>query len=322
MPKLKKLLQVANNATKKSINWHPGHMYAGLQAMIGKLRTVDCIVEVHDARIPFTGRNLDLKQQLGTIKPHVLVLNKCDLADLSRWKAVKERLEGNGDKNVMLCDLTGHTSLESLNFTKLLDKSMSAINLSNRFNRQDAREFKLMVVGIPNSGKSTLINRIRQHHLGRPGEATKTGPSAGVTRHVEFMIKACSRPPIYVLDTPGVLQPSATKDHGQAMQLALCSSINDKVLNPEHLAKYLLSYLNDREDFFYSTHFGLDNCKISSTKELVEYMREARRQTQLETNPHVEPDVNKYSDNVLLWHFIKLFRIGKLGRIMFDDGGQ
>lgn len=320
MVKFKKFLQVANQvaASKKTLNWYPGHMYSGMQAMVGKLRTVDCIIEVHDARIPFTGRNKEFKQQLGAIKPHVLVLNKCDLADLSRWNSVKERLQSCGDQNLMLCDLTGRVSLESRNFTQLLSKVIEAINRTDRYNRMDSKSFKLMVVGIPNCGKSTLINRLRQHHLGKGGEAVRTGASAGVTRHVEYMVKVSSRPPIYVLDTPGVLQPSATKGYDQAMQLALCASINDKVLNPVDLVSYLLRYLNEREDLFYSSFFGLENQAIPSTEILLKQMRETRRKEAMIKNPHTEPDVNKYNDETLLWHFIKLFRLGNFGKIMFD----
>lgn len=310
MTKLKNLIKTASTAVKSSINWHPGHMYSGMQAMIGKLRTVDCIIEVHDARIPFTGRNVEFRRQLGTIKPHLLVLNKCDLADLTGWKSIHDRLTKRGDQNVLLSDLSGNNTTEyQKNYTKIIDKAMSVIGQSERYNREGEKNFKLMVVGIPNCGKSTLINRLRQHHLGRKGEATKTGPTAGVTRQVEFMIKVCSRPSIYILDTPGILEPGATRNVDQAMRLALCSSINDRVLKPEQLASYLLNFLNNQQNFFYLEVMNLEK-PILSTPELVARLKEIRVRQ--------DPNASATDNDELLWQFIRNFRKGHFGQVMFD----
>lgn len=287
--------------------------------MIGKLNTVDGIVEVHDARLPFIGRNKEFRDHLGAIKPRVLVLNKSDLADLSRWDSIKNRLEREGEKNVVLTDLSGSDfGFNTRGYNTLIQTIVDAINHSERNNRQATERFKLMVVGIPNVGKSSLINRLRQLHVGFGGEPAKVGPSAGVTRRVEQMIRICSRPPIYSLDTPGVLQPSTVKNRAQSMQMALCSSINDTVLEPLELARYLLAYLNEQENYSYSNFFQMNQQSVTSIEEFVravivnnDMIDKIRT---VNGNQVVElPDVDK-----ICWRFIKAFRKGCFGKVMFD----
>lgn len=299
----------------KVINWFPGHIYSGMQAMIGKLNTVDCVVEVHDARIPFTGRNLEFRNHLGAIKPRLLVLNKSDLADLKRWDSIKERLARSGDENVLLTDLSGSQFCYSnRGYDKLMGNVVNLINGSDRFNRESAREYKIMVVGIPNVGKSTLINRLRQYHLGLKGEPATTGGYAGVTRHVMNRIKVCSRPPVYLIDTPGVLQPSATKNIKQAMDLALCSTINDDVLEVDQVAAYLLERLNKMKNFSYQHTFQIDS-PASNLDELIkaasvhENMRIQVKSNEMD-KMIVRPNVER-----ICWKFIKDFRMGLYGKM-------
>jgi ribosome biogenesis GTPase A len=293
-------------------------MYTGMQAMIGKLNTVDCVIEVHDARIPFIGRNTEFRQHLGCIKPHILVLNKSDLADLGRWKQVEEKLRSQGDHNVILTDLSGtQFSHSSRGYQGLLDKAITLIRQSDRHNRGHLSHFKVMIVGIPNVGKSTLINRLRQHHLGLKGEATRTGNIAGVTRHVENMIKICPRPLIYSLDTPGVLQPSATKDHSTAMKLALCSTINDRVLKPYPIAKFLIQYLHLEQNFFYVDHFELEG----PVKDIDEFCRQIAAANYPNYNhrssSHQVTDL--IDTDKICWKLVNSFRKGLLGKVMFFE---
>lgn len=319
MPSIRQLArslgQVKNSQV---INWFPGHMYSGMQAMIGKLNTVDCVVEVHDARIPFTGRNLEFKNHLGAIKPRILVLNKSDLADLTHWDSMKKRLAQTGDENVVLTDLTGSQfSLHVKGYDKLIGNIVDLINKSERFNRESASEYKIMVVGIPNVGKSTLINRLRQYHLGARGEPATTGSNAGVTRQVMNRIKVCSRPLVYLIDTPGVLQPSATRNVDQAMRLALCSTINDNILKIDHVAKYLLERLNKSKNFSYQHTFRID-APVSSLDELIRAVsvhNDMRSKVKcIETGCTTErPNIER-----ICWRLIKDFRKGLFGKMTLD----
>lgn len=328
MPHIKKLARLGslnNNATKEQVipNWFPGHMYAGMQAMIGKLNTVDCIVEVHDARIPFTGRNTEFRQHLGRIKPRVLLLNKQDLADLSRWTEIEKRLHNEGDEHVILSDLTGSEfSFNQRGYTQLLQKVMDLINSSNRFNRQNQKAFKIMITGIPNVGKSTLINRLRHLYMGSKGEATRVGPEAGVTKHVENIIKICARPRIYTLDTPGVLEPSKTKDLDASMQLALCSNINDAILKPIQLAQYLLDYLNKKDNTCFRLFYGLDK-PIESVMEFSQFYNNKmnedwKERVDLDLVKNDVPPPKIVDIDTVCWRMVKDFRKGNLGKIMFD----
>lgn len=319
MPNIRRLVKNVHKIKgTTAINWHPGHMFSGMKAMIGKLNSVDCVVEVHDARIPLIGRNNEFRQHLGLIKPHILVLNKSDLADLTKWDLVETKLAQNGDNNVLLTDLSGSEfSHSSRGYDKLLDKAVKIINQSNRYNRSFINNFKIMIVGIPNVGKSTLINRLRQHHLGSRGEASRTGNMAGVTRHVENMIKICARPLIYSIDTPGVLEPSVTKDHDNAMRLALCSTINDKLLRAEELTNYLLNYLNKIDNLTYQYYLGLEKPASNSVEllKMVSSQDNTLQQIKLSKNQASEGELDIER---VCWKFVKLFRNGALGKVMFE----
>lgn len=308
MPNIKQLARTGSSykdATKGAvINWFPGHMFSGMQAMIGKLNTTDAVIEVHDARIPLIGRNKEFREHLGVIKPRILVLNKADLADMRYWSEVKEKLRQRGDENIILTDLSGTCfSHKSRGYDTLLQRVVDLINRSDRHNRAAADHFNIMIVGIPNVGKSTLINRLRQHHLGRGGEPATVGSSAGVTKRVEYKIKICSRPLVYSLDTPGVLQPSQTKDKKQAMKLALCSNINDAVLDVETIASYLLDYLNQHDMLLYLDDFGLSEPAKSISTLFREPDGTSIREPSVTTN--------------ICWRLVKNFRIGRYGKVMF-----
>lgn len=319
MPSIRQVAKTLGHVkSNQAINWFPGHMYSGMQAMIGKLNTVDCVVEVHDARIPFTGRNQEFRRHLGLIKPRVLVLNKSDLADSSRWDHIKRRLAEAGDENVILSDLSGSQfSHSTRGYDKLMENVVHLVHSSERYNRQTSKEYKIMIVGIPNVGKSTLINRLRQYHLGLKGEPAATGSFAGVTRHVMNRIKVCSRPLVYLLDTPGILEPGATKNNERAMRLALCSTINDRVLKIEPLAEFLLKLLNKSKNYTYMHLFKIDSA-VDNLNELIlaasihEDMRSQVKCTRtglMVDRPHSEK---------ICWKLVRDFRKGLLGRMTLD----
>uniref|UniRef100_A0A452RN04 Mitochondrial ribosome associated GTPase 1 n=1 Tax=Ursus americanus TaxID=9643 RepID=A0A452RN04_URSAM len=221
--------------------WFPGHMAKGLRKMQSSLKLVDCIIEVHDARIPLSGRNPLFQETLG-LKPHVLVLNKMDLADLKEQQKIIQHLEGKGLKNVVFTNC-----VRDENIKQVIPMVRGLVESSYRYHRGESLEYCAMVIGIPNVGKSSLINALRRQHL-RKGKATRVGGEPGITRAVMSRIQVCERPLMFLLDTPGVLAPRiASVEMG--LKLALCGTVLDHLVGEETLADYLLYTLNRHQLF-------------------------------------------------------------------------
>ncbi|KAL1433428.1 hypothetical protein MTO96_012549 [Rhipicephalus appendiculatus] len=191
-------------------------MYTGMKDMQRKLKSVDCVLELHDARVPLSGRNPHFLSMIAAIKPHILLLNKTDLADPNLKATVVQQLRDQGTQNILHIRSTE----PSRNVDKIMPMVADLIRHSERYNRQEVFDFNIMVIGIPNVGKSSLINALRKMHLGKKGPATRVGATAGVTMRVLERIKISEDPQMYLLDTPGILSP-ATNDPQTALQLAL-----------------------------------------------------------------------------------------------------
>ncbi|XP_019499638.1 PREDICTED: mitochondrial ribosome-associated GTPase 1 isoform X2 [Hipposideros armiger] len=185
-----------------------------LKKMQSSLKLVDCIVEVHDARIPLSGRNPLFRETLG-IKPHLLVLNKMDLADLSQRQKILQHLEREGLKNVIFTNC-----VKDENVKQVIPAVTELVRSSCRYHRGENVEHCIMVIGVPNVGKSSLINSLRRQHL-RKGKATRVGGEPGITRAVMSRVQVSERPLVFLLDTPGVLPPRIESVE-TGLKLALC----------------------------------------------------------------------------------------------------
>ncbi|KAM3271434.1 hypothetical protein ACQJBY_041929 [Aegilops geniculata] len=209
----KRASDMAFNAGGGAINWFPGHMAAASRAIRDRLKLADLVIEVRDARIPLSSANEDLQPVLAA-KRRILALNKKDLAN----------------PNIM--NLLGLVEL------KLREAILKEPTLL------------VMVVGVPNVGKSALINSIHRIANSRfpvndKMKRARVGPLPGVTQDIAGY-KIASQPSIYVLDTPGVLVPSIP-DMETGLKLALTGAVKDSVVGEERIAKYLLSLLNIRK---------------------------------------------------------------------------
>ncbi|XP_023977288.1 mitochondrial ribosome-associated GTPase 1 isoform X2 [Physeter macrocephalus] len=229
--------------------WFPGHMAKGLKKMQSSLKLVDCIIEVHDARIPLSGRNPLFQETLG-LKPHLLVLNKMDLADLKEQQKIIQHLEGEGLKNVIFTNC-----VKDENIKQIIPMVTELVGSSYRYHRGENLEYCIMVIGVPNVGKSSLINSLRRKHL-RKGKATRVGGEPGITRAVMSRIQVCERPLMFLLDTPGVLAPRIQSVE-TGLKLALCGTVLDHLVGEETLADYLLYTLNRHQLLGYVQHYGL-----------------------------------------------------------------
>uniref|UniRef100_A0A914CJE7 G domain-containing protein n=1 Tax=Acrobeloides nanus TaxID=290746 RepID=A0A914CJE7_9BILA len=245
-------------------------MHIQFKRMEAKLRSVDLIVEVHDARVALTGRNPEFYSRIYAIRPHILVLNKMDLI------AEKHR----GIQHILWTDCKRRAKIALRDLQKVM---LNCLRQDNRFNRTVRPEYQVMVIGIPNVGKSSLVNSMRNSNLGLKASAVAEGARPGVTTRVQTRVRILDNPPIYVLDTPGILYPN-TRNAEDILKIALCDLMLESKTRPNYAADYLLYWLNKNRDFSYVDYFQLPNgpcddlpillkeiCKIKSLRTEVAY---------------------------------------------------
>ncbi|XP_030525969.1 short integuments 2, mitochondrial [Rhodamnia argentea] len=226
------------NSSGGAINWFPGHMAAATRAIRDRLKVSDLVIEVRDSRIPLSSVNADLQPHLSK-KRRVIALNKKDLANpniMHKWTHYFE------SRNQDCLPINAHSKSS---VKKLLD--LVELKLKEAISREPT--LLVMVVGVPNVGKSALINSIHQIASSRFPVQEKikratVGPLPGVTQDIAGF-KIAHHPSIYVLDTPGVLVPSIP-DIETGLKLALAGSVKDSVVGEERIAQYLLAVLNTR----------------------------------------------------------------------------
>ncbi|XP_035125488.2 mitochondrial ribosome-associated GTPase 1 isoform X1 [Callithrix jacchus] len=291
--------------------WFPGHMAKGLKKMQSSLKLVDCIIEVHDARIPLSGRNPLFQETLG-LKPHLLVLNKMDLADLTEQQKIMQRLEGEGLKNVIFTNC-----VKDENVKQIIPMATELIESSHRYHRGENLEYCIMVIGVPNVGKSSLINSLRRQHL-RKGKATKVGGEPGITRAVMSRIQVSERPLIFLLDTPGVLAPRIQSVE-TGLKLALCGTVLDHLVGEETMADYLLYTLNKYQRFGYVQHYSLGSA-CDNIERVLKSVAVKLGKTQKVKILTGTGDVNVIQPDyaAAARDFLHTFRRGLLGPVMLD----
>ncbi|MEG0238279.1 MAG: ribosome biogenesis GTPase YlqF [Clostridium sp.] len=214
-----------------AINWFPGHMKKTQREIKDNLKLVDAVIEIRDARIPRSSANPDIETLIGD-KPRLILLNK---SDLTESRVTKEWMK----------DLTkGNVSAIEVNCLKGigLQKIKPALNelLKEKHDRLRSKGLvkivtRVMVVGIPNVGKSTFINKMARNNI------AKTGDRPGVTKNKQWIKTSMD---IELLDTPGVLWPKFQDDE-TALNLAFTGAIKDEIMDIEELAYKLVERLQE-----------------------------------------------------------------------------
>ena len=212
------------------IQWFPGHMAKTRRLMKANLPLVDVVVEITDARVPASSRNPEMKNLVGG-KPRVVVLNKCDMADEALTAEWIEYYRSKGIKAIAMDCRSG----KGLNKLVPTVKEVMKKELEKRAAKgMEGKPIRIMVVGIPNVGKSSFINRVAG------GKRTKVEDRPGVTRGKQWVTLEKG---IDLLDMPGVLWPKFD-DKTVGEHLAFTGAIKDDILDTELLAMRLADLLN------------------------------------------------------------------------------
>ncbi|KMQ90077.1 mitochondrial gtpase 1-like protein [Lasius niger] len=297
--------------SKKAIRWFPGHMTKGLKKMQQQLKNVDCILEVHDARVPISGRYADFSRTLTGLKPHILVLSKKDLADTKYSESIVSTLNREGLSNIIFTNLKDE---QCKDMKKILPLAKKLISNSTRYNRTEEESYSLMVIGVPNVGKSSLINRLRSNHLNK-AKAAHVGAVAGITRSLSTRIKISEDPIIYLFDTPGILAPSINDIHA-GFKLALVGCLQDHVVGSDMLADYLLFWLNKNCRFEYVEKLGLPEPNDNVMHVLTYIAAKFKKTLKIKNYDgriEITPNFQFAAD-----YFVSLFRKGELGPYCLD----
>ncbi len=227
----------------KNIQWFPGHMTKAMRDMDAKRDLCDGFVCVLDARAPIATVNKNFKKIFGE-KPVLYVLNKSDLSDGNKTEGFVKRFEERG-KYAVKCDSTNPST------KRLILQKLNAITEEKRARAEAKgvnRTFRFMVTGVPNTGKSTLVNLIGGQ------KRAKTGDKAGVTRDVRWI--KCGA--FDLLDTPGTMPPSFD-DQYHARHLAYIGSINDDILDMDDIALELLGELAEKYPQCLTERYGIED---------------------------------------------------------------
>lgn len=278
-----------------NINWFPGHMAKTRRKIKESLGLVDGIVELRDARIPISSTNPELNEIIEQ-KPKIILLNKADLADEKTTSAWISYYKSQGIPAVSLdCKTgTGFTLFKKTVKEVLADKIKS-----NEEKGMAGKPLRLMVVGIPNTGKSSFINRIAR------GGKAKVEDRAGVTRHNQWYVADDG---IELLDTPGVLWPKF-EDSEVGYKLAFTGGIKDDILDIEELSVKLLEILRDGYPEKLTERYKISEFSTLSGYEILEEI--GRKRGMLISGG----EVNTLRAATMLFDEL---RGGKLGRISFE----
>lgn len=276
-----------------NIQWYPGHMTKARRMMQENIKLVDLVIELVDARVPFSSRNPDI-DEMGKNKARLLLLNKADLADEAANESWSAYFRNKGFQAVKL------DSRSKAGFKAVQAAVQEACREKTERDRKRGilnRPVRAMVAGIPNVGKSTFINSF----AGRA--CAKTGNKPGVTRGAQWVRL---NKQVELLDTPGILWPRF-EDPEVGLRLALIGSIREEVLNTEELSLELLKLLNGRYRSVLQERY-----EIPEDREPAEQLYEiAKKRGCLKKGG--EADTLKAAAILL-----DEFRSGKLGRITLE----
>ena len=278
---------------KTHIHWYPGHIAKAERKLKEQLSLVDAVIEVIDARIPLSSRYDNITGLLNQ-KPRFLLVNKSDLVEQNELNKYIEFLKTETGTTVIPTTAKHNKDLNVIikEAIKLSEPRIQAI-MAKGLLRRPAR---IMVVGLPNVGKSSIINKLTR------SSKTKTGAKAGVTRQQQWVR---INPQLELLDTPGII-PMKQENQQRAAKLAFVNSVGDNAYSNDFVARELINTLNNKQVQLFKKYYGLSE-ETALTIENIALNRKWFIRNQ-------EPDIERTSGYIL-----KDFREGKIGKFILDN---
>ena len=237
-----------------AIQWYPGHMAKAKREVSEQLKKVDVVFELVDARIPYSSRNPMIDEVIKQ-KPRVVILNKKDMTNLKELEKWEQFFEEKGYYPV---------AVDAKHGKNLKDVEKAAIQATKeKFDREKAkglrpRAIRAMIVGIPNVGKSTLINKLANRSI------AQTGNKPGVTKQQQWIKVGSS---LQLLDTPGILWPKF-EDEEVGKKLSLTGAIKDSIVHLDEVAIYGLQFMIEKDLEGLKKHYNID---VDEEAEILEW---------------------------------------------------
>ncbi len=275
------------------IQWYPGHMTKAIRQMQEDIKLIDLVIELVDARVPWSSRNPDI-DQLGKQKARLILMNKADLAEEGQTAAWMAFFQEKG-YFAAKADARNKGNMKAV--TQVIQEACREKTERDRKRGILNRPVRAMIVGIPNVGKSTFINT----YAGKA--CTKTGNKPGVTKGKQW-IRLNKQ--VELLDTPGILWPKF-EDPAVGLHLACIGSVKDEILNIDELALELIGILLEKYPGVLTARYGVDEA-LDAPRLLMEVARNR--------NCIKRGDELDYSKAAAL--IVEEFRSGKLGRITLE----
>lgn len=277
------------------INWYPGHMVKAKREIEENIKLVDVVTMLLDARAPFSCRNKDL-EKIASRKKVIFVLTKMDLADPEASKEYLKRMHAEGHLAACIDSTSGRGSKEVIQLIKTAFKEEEARLLSRG---RRVRAARVMVVGVPNIGKSTFLNCM----VGK--KMAQTGAKPGVTKGKQWVRV---REDIEFMDTPGLMWPKV-EDSEQGVKLALLDIVGESAYSDEQVVMYFLKIIKDKHPEILEGKFKLSEFADLSELQILEAI--AKKRGHLLKAGHL--DLDKTCKNIL-----QDFRKGHFGQLSLD----
>jgi ribosome biogenesis GTPase A len=277
---------------KTHIHWYPGHIAKAEKQLKQQLSLVDAVIEVVDARLPISSSYENITRLLGQ-KPRLILLNKSDLVDKNELKKWVQVLEEKNNAPVILSDAKNSKDLNAIvkKAEELSEPRIQEI-MRKGLLRRPAR---VMVVGMPNVGKSSIINKLTK------SSKTKIGAKAGVTRQQQWVR---INPKLELLDTPGII-PMKQENQESAQKLAFVNSVSENAYSTELVARNLLKILDEKYSNSVREYYNIENEEEFSLEGIA-----VKRNWIISGGA---PDVERCAAYVL-----RDFRDGKIGKFILD----